>query len=88
MPKWEYRVVILYRGESGKKYLPNGNKPHLDFQQIDLLNNYGQSGWELVNVTDRDITSVESFIVEATLFQITEHIIRLETYYFKRPINS
>lgn len=87
MTKWEYRIVYVYRGESGKQYFPNGNMPPRDFQQIDLLNNYGQSGWELVNVTGRDISSAESFIAEASLSHLTEHVISIETYYFKRPIN-
>jgi hypothetical protein len=88
MPKWEYKVVYVYRSESGKKYLSNSDAPEIDFSNnINFLNSYGQSGWELVIVTEREITPAESFILDAKQSYLPENIVSVKEFYFKRVIN-
>jgi hypothetical protein len=88
MPKWEYKVVYVYRSESGRKFLSDSEATEIDFSKnINLLNFYGQSGWELVIVTERDITPAESFILDAKQLYIPENIVSVKEFYFKRVIN-
>jgi hypothetical protein len=52
MDKWEYQTIVISWGKDSKDWVEN----HIvGFSNI--LNHYGEQGWELVNLVSRDWNS-------------------------------
>ncbi len=93
MVNWEYTFYVSNVSESGIKEIPsvanvwddNGYRRHTDGstqrdtrQKVNIVNQYGQKGWELISITPI------SFVISGKEIGQTEELL----FTFKRPIEQ